>query len=77
MKLVFKFTVSVLLFYAIAMLFLDCIHSLLSLSRQTNIEILIEERVIPYSISIFSMIYCIIRMWKSRKYSNQLDNSTH
>ena len=45
------------------MLLVDGLFGLLSSSPQTNIRILTEESLIPYSISIVSMLYCIIRIW--------------
>lgn len=45
------------------MLLVDGLFALLSSSPQTNIRILTEESLIPYSISIVSMVYCIIRIW--------------
>lgn len=52
--------------YAIFMLLVDAAFSLLSLGQHTNIRALIEDRFIPYVISVASMIYCIIRIWKRK-----------
>ena len=63
MKILIKILATALLLYAILMLLLDGLFAFLSLSPQTNIWVLIEESFIPYSISIVSMLYCIIRIW--------------
>lgn len=57
-----KIGVTIFLLYAILMLFIDGLFSLLTLSSQVNIRCFIEERLIPYSVSIVSMLYCIIRI---------------
>ena len=62
MKMLIKIVVTVLL-YAIPMLFIEGLYSLLSVSPQTNMRALIEEILIPYLISIISMVYCIFRIW--------------
>lgn len=63
MKILIKILATALLSYAILMLLLDGLFAFLSLSSQTNIWVLIEESLIPYSISIVSMLYCIIYIW--------------
>lgn len=63
MRILIKIIATALLSYAILMLLVDGLFGLLSSSPQTNIRILTEESLIPYSISIVSMIYCIIRIW--------------
>lgn len=63
MKMLIKIVASVLLLYAIPMLFIEGLYSLLSVSPQTNMRALIEEILIPYLISIISMVYCIFRIW--------------
>lgn len=63
MKILIKLLATALLSYAILMLLLDGLFAFLSLSPQTNIWVLIEESLIPYSISIVSMLYCIICIW--------------
>jgi hypothetical protein len=63
MKILIKILATALLSYAILMLLLDGLFAFLSLSPQTNIWVLIEESLIPYSISIVSMLYCIICIW--------------
>lgn len=63
MKILIKILATALLSYAILMLLLDGLFAFLSLSPQTNIWVLIEESLIPYSISIVSMLYCIIYIW--------------
>ena len=63
MKKLIKILATALLSYAILMLLLDGLFAFLSLSPQTNIWVLIEESLIPYSISIVSMLYCIICIW--------------
>lgn len=63
MKILIKILTTALLSYAILMLLLDGLFAFLSLSPQTNIWVLIEESLIPYSISIVSMLYCIIYIW--------------
>ncbi len=63
MKILIKILATALLSYAILMLLLDGLFAFLFLSPQTNIWVLIEESLIPYSISIVSMLYCIICIW--------------
>ena len=63
MKILIKILATALLSYAILMLLLDGLFAFLSLSPQINIWVLIEESLIPYSISIVSMLYCIICIW--------------
>lgn len=63
MKILIKILATALLLYAILMLLLDGLFAFLSLSPQTNIWVLIEESLIPYSISIVFMLYCIICIW--------------
>lgn len=62
MRMLTKIEVTIFLLYAILMLFIDGLFSLLTLSPQVNIRCFIEERLIPYSVSIVSMLYCIIRI---------------
>lgn len=63
MKILIKIVATVLLLYAIPMLLIEGLYSLLSVSPQTNMGALVEEILIPYLISIVSMVYCIFRIW--------------
>lgn len=67
MKRITNILLTLLLGYALLMLVIDGSFSILSLSPQSNISILIEERVVPYTIGIVCIINCIIRIWKTRK----------
>ena len=72
MKTIIKISVILCISYAILMLLLDAAYSLLSLSQQSNISALIDDKLIPYIISIASMIYCIthiIRHWTLNSHS--------
>ena len=62
MKKMMKVAATICLSYAILMLLIDGMFSLLSLSQHTNISALIEDKLIPYIISIASMTYCIIHI---------------
>ena len=64
MKKMIKFVAVFCLLYATLMLFIDGMYSLLSLNQHTNISSLVEDKLIPYIISITSMIYCLIRIGK-------------
>ena len=66
MKYIFKIVMPLLLAYAILMLSIDGLYSLLSLYPESNLSILIEERIIPYIICIACNIYGIIRIWNHR-----------
>lgn len=46
------------------MLLIDAAYSLLSLNQQANIKALIEDKLIPYIISIISMMFCIIHIFR-------------
>lgn len=64
MKKIIKITATFCLFYAILMLLIDGTYSLLSLNQRTNIGSLIEDKLVPYIISLASMIYCIFHIWQ-------------
>lgn len=78
MKILTKIVVSIVLLYAIIMLTYD-FFSWLSSHSQANICILIEEKLIPYFISIVSMVYCIAYIWLhsicSSIYKNNINDS--
>lgn len=57
-----KVAATICLSYAILMLLIDGLFSLFSLSQHANISALIEDKLIPYIISIVSMTYCIIHI---------------
>ena len=63
MEKIIKTAVTICLSYAILMLLVDAVYSLLTLNQQINISSLVEDKFIPYLISIASMIYCITRCW--------------
>ncbi len=65
MKMTIKIVILLSLLYAILMLLIDGIFSLLSLDQKTNTSALIEDKLIPYSVSISSMLYCIIQIFKN------------
>ena len=67
MKRFFNIILTLLLGYALLMFVIDGFFSILSLSSQSNISILIEERVVPYTIGIVCIINCIIRIWRTHK----------
>lgn len=67
MKRFFNIILTLLLGYALLMFVIDGFFSILSLSPQSNISILIEERVVPYTIGIVCIINCIIRIWRTHK----------
>ena len=72
MKKIIKISVILCIFYAILMLLIDAAYSLLSLNQQSNLSALIEDKLIPYIISIASMIYCITHIckhWASNSHS--------
>jgi hypothetical protein len=62
MKKIIKIIAILFILYAILLLLIDGYFSLLSLSQQTSISILINERLVPYVISIICMVYCIFRI---------------
>ena len=72
-----KVAATICLSYAILMLLIDGMFSLLSLSQHTNISALIEDKLIPYIISIASMTYCIIHIcqhWASNGHPSSPHN---
>ena len=64
MKTAIKISVILCIFYAILMLLIDATYSLLSLNQQANINALIGNKLIPYIISIISMMFCIIHIFR-------------
>jgi len=66
MKKTIQIVAILCLLYAILMLFIDGMYSLLSLYKNANICSLIEDKLIPYIISITSMVYCAICIGKGR-----------
>lgn len=64
-KKAIKIVILLSLLYAILMLLIDGIFSLLSLDQKTNTSALIEDKLIPYGVSISSMSYCIIQICKN------------
>ena len=66
MKTIIKISVILCIFYAVFMLLIDAAYSLLSLNPQANISALIEDKLIPYIISIISMMFCIIHIFRHR-----------
>ena len=64
MKKIIKIVAVICLSYAILMQIIDAVYSLLSLKQQSNICALIEDKLIPYIISIASMIFCIIHIFR-------------
>lgn len=64
MKKTIKSVAVLCLLYAILMLFIDGLYSLLSINQNANICSLMENKLIPYIISITSMVYCVIRIGK-------------
>ena len=64
MKKTIQIVAILCLLYAILMLFIDGMYSLLSLNQNVNICSLIEDKLIPYIICITSMVYCVIRIGK-------------
>ena len=62
MKKIIKIIAILFILYAILLLVVDGCFSLLSLSQETSISILIKERLVPYVISIVCMAHCIFRI---------------
>ena len=54
----------ILLIYAFAIKFIDVFYTCLSLSINTNINILICEKIIPNIVSLIAIGYCIYIMWR-------------
>ena len=65
LKVILKLLITLLLVYCVIIMFGVSLFSLFSLSPQTNIKVFVMEKEIPNIISVFSLLYCIISIWKS------------
>lgn len=64
---IIKILITLILVYCVIIMFWVSLFSLLSLGHQTNIKVFVMEKEIPNIISIFSLMYCIISIWKRKK----------
>lgn len=79
MKILIKIVATIVLLYAIIILLTYDLFLWLSSHSQASISILIKEILIPYFISVVSMVYCIVRIWLNHKcpsiYKNSINDS--
>lgn len=63
-NVILKLLLTLLLVYSVIIMFGISLFSLFSLSPQTNIKVFVMEKEVPNIISVFSLLYCIISIWK-------------
>lgn len=61
---IIKILITLILVYCVIIMFGISLFSLFSLSPQTNIKVFVMEKEVPNIISVFSLLYCIISIWK-------------
>lgn len=66
-NVILKLLITLLLVYSVIIMLGVSLFSLFTLSPQTNIKVFVMEKEIPHIISVFSLLYCIISIWKRKK----------